>query len=169
MIVIRPAGESDIPAIQEIAQLTWPVTYGPILPSQQLDYMLELIYNKEALKAQFQKGHQFLLATEDDNSVGFASYGLIEKKDDRTVFKLHKIYIDPAQQGKGIGKLLLDRVMAEIKNAGATQLILNVNRFNKARNFYEKLGFSVIAEEDIDIGNGYFMNDYVMGMEVIQK
>jgi diamine N-acetyltransferase len=169
MIVIRPAGESDIPAIQQIAQLTWPVTYGPILPQQQLDYMLELIYSTAALEAQLQKGHHFLLATEEDNNVGFASYGLIEKKENDTVFKLHKIYIDPAQQGKGIGKLLLDKVINEIKQAGATQLILNVNRFNKARNFYEKLGFTVIAEEDIDIGNGYFMNDYVMRIELRQK
>ena len=28
--------------------------------------------------------------------------------------------------------------------------------------FYEKLGFSVVGEEDIDIGQGYFMNDFVM-------
>jgi len=39
-----------------------------------------------------------------------------------------------------------------------------VNRQNNAKNFYEKLGFVVIKEEDIDIGNGYFMNDYVMEM-----
>lgn len=169
MIELRTAGENDIPAIQKIAQSTWPVTYGPILPQQQLDYMLELIYSTEALNAQFQKGHHFLLATEGNNAVGFASYGLIEKKEANTVFKLHKIYIDPAQQGKGVGKLLLDMVINAIKQAGATQLILNVNRFNKARNFYEKLGFTVIAEEDIDIGNGYFMNDYVMGMGLIQK
>ena len=28
--------------------------------------------------------------------------------------------------------------------------------------FYEKLGFQIIKEEDVDIGNGYFMNDYIM-------
>jgi len=32
----------------------------------------------------------------------------------------------------------------------------------KAKNFYEKLGFVVIEEKDFDIGNGHFMNDYVM-------
>jgi ribosomal protein S18 acetylase RimI-like enzyme len=46
------------------------------------------------------------------------------------------------------------------KNAKALQL--QVNRFNKAKEFYEKLGFTVIKTADFDIGNGYFMNDYVM-------
>ncbi|MGZ8545109.1 MAG: GNAT family N-acetyltransferase, partial [Flavisolibacter sp.] len=49
---------------------------------------------------------------------------------------------------------------------GATVLRLNVNRNNSARSFYEKLGFEMIGEEDIDIGNGYFMNDYVMEKKI---
>jgi ribosomal protein S18 acetylase RimI-like enzyme len=49
-----------------------------------------------------------------------------------------------------------------MKTQGATTLQLNVNRNNPAKIFYEKLGFAVLNEEDIDIGNGYFMNDYVM-------
>ena len=44
----------------------------------------------------------------------------------------------------------------------ARSLLLNVNRHNKAISFYKKYGFDIIAEEDIDIGNGYYMNDYVM-------
>jgi ribosomal protein S18 acetylase RimI-like enzyme len=39
---------------------------------------------------------------------------------------------------------------------------LNVNRNNKALGFYQKFGFVILREEDIDIGNGYFMNDYIM-------
>jgi ribosomal protein S18 acetylase RimI-like enzyme len=37
-----------------------------------------------------------------------------------------------------------------------------VNRRNKARNFYEKNGFYVIEEINLDIGNGYVMDDYIM-------
>ena len=42
------------------------------------------------------------------------------------------------------------------------RLHLNVNKFNDAVQFYERAGFVTIKEEDIDIGQGYFMNDYVM-------
>jgi hypothetical protein len=39
---------------------------------------------------------------------------------------------------------------------------LNVNRFNKAVQFYQYLEFTIIKEENIDIGDGYLMEDYVM-------
>jgi hypothetical protein len=45
-------------------------------------------------------------------------------------------------------------------------MILNVNRYNKARFFYEKFGFKIIDEVDISIGNNYFMNDYVMELNL---
>ena len=41
-------------------------------------------------------------------------------------------------------------------------LSLNVNRFNSALTFYEKIGFKIIDEVNVDIGNGYFMEDYIM-------
>ena len=49
-----------------------------------------------------------------------------------------------------------------MKAKGGTTLQLNVNRQNNAKEFYEKMGFAVIGEEDIDIGSGYYMNDYIM-------
>ena len=61
---------------------------------------------------------------------------------------------------------MLDFIINDIKPLQAAQLELNVNRKNKAINFYKKYGFTILKEEDIDIGEGYFMNDYVMGMEV---
>ena len=39
---------------------------------------------------------------------------------------------------------------------------LNVNRFNKAIYFYQKNQFEIVEEVDIEIGNGYLMEDYVM-------
>ena len=42
-------------------------------------------------------------------------------------------------------------------------MFLNVNRHNESSiAFYEKIGFRKVYTEDNDIGNGYFMNDYVM-------
>jgi hypothetical protein len=41
-------------------------------------------------------------------------------------------------------------------------LELNVNRHNPATVFYQKMGFEIVYSEDIDIGQGFWMNDYVM-------
>jgi ribosomal protein S18 acetylase RimI-like enzyme len=90
--------------------------------------------------------------------VGFASYSEVNP----SIYKLHKIYILPNQQGFGIGKQVIDYIIDDIQQRGATALQLNVNRNNPAKNFYEKIGFEVVRSEDGDIGNGYFMNDYIM-------
>lgn len=72
----------------------------------------------------------------------------------------------PQTQGKGYGKVLINAVEAKVMAAGKRILDLNVNRFNKARGFYEKLGFKVLHEEDIAIGR-YWMNDFVMRKPLI--
>ena len=159
-LVIRFADLDDIPTIGYLAQQIWPSTYGEILTPEQLDYMMEMIYSPDSLNEQItQLHHQFLMAELDEEAVGFASYSITE---DEAVYKLHKIYVHPKTQGLGVGRALLDFVIEQILENGASTLRLNVNRYNKARQFYEKLGFSVTKEEDIEIGNGFQMNDYVM-------
>ena len=61
---------------------------------------------------------------------------------------------------------MLDFILSDLKNKKGNRLLLNVNRNNKAVQFYLSLDFSIIKEEDNDIGNGYFMNDYVMERKV---
>ena len=43
---------------------------------------------------------------------------------------------------------------------------LNVNRHNPALGFYEHMGMSKAREGDFDIGNGFYMNDYIMGITI---
>jgi ribosomal protein S18 acetylase RimI-like enzyme len=61
-----------------------------------------------------------------------------------------------------VGKKLIRFIVDDILPAGAETLELNVNRDNKAKDFYETLGFRISREEKIDIGQGYFMDEYVM-------
>lgn len=157
---IVKATEKDIPLIRELTYKVWPQTYKEILSQEQIDYMLNMMYSEESLRKQFQNGHTFILVKEVNEFLAFASYQLIEPN----IYKLHKIYTLPNQQGKGIGKFIINHIANDIKKLGATALRLDVNKHNKAKGFYEKLGFTVIGEKDTDIGNGYFMNDYNMEM-----
>ncbi|WP_295126302.1 GNAT family N-acetyltransferase [uncultured Chitinophaga sp.] len=161
MINIYKTDENGIPFIQHIANNTWPETFGNILSADQISYMLLMMYDQQALLKQMNElGHVFLLARYEGQTVGFASYELNYKGEPN--IKLHKIYILPEMQGKKIGKQLIDEVAFIGRNAGQQALLLNVNRDNNAITFYERSGFTVIGEEDIDIGNGYFMNDAIM-------
>ncbi len=159
-VMIRHADVEDIEIIRSLAYQVWPVTYGNLMSADKLDYVLKLIYSPSALQNQMQQqGHTFLIAELDNEPLGFASFSQIKEDG---VYKLHKIYVRSDIQGKGLGRALINAVTEHIKKFNATTLILNVKRDNNAKTFYEKFGFAVTREEDIDIGNGYFMNDYVM-------
>ena len=159
-ISIRPAELDDNNTIGFLAQQIWPVAYDGIVPPDQLQYMLNLFYSPAALRRQMvDERHQFLLVEQEEEAIGFASWSGTTAPG---VFKLHKLYVLPGQQGKGLGRSMLQFIFGAIGPEGAQILRLNVNRFNKARQFYEKLGFRVVGEEDVAIGNDYFMIDYIM-------
>jgi len=157
--VIRIADKTDIPSITILAHAVWPDTYNSILTEAQIKYMLELFYSHESLEKQFDDGHIFLIALMNAETVGFASYSHGHHKG---IYKVHKLYVHPMLHGKGFGKTMLDNIAQDVRDKGGNALHLNVNRHNRAKSFYERYGFSIIGEEDIAIGEGYFMNDYVM-------
>ena len=161
MITVLPATATDFDTIRSIAHETWPIAYGEILSKAQLDYMLGVFYNDTALKESVsQKRHHFVLANEGNQTLGFASFEWNYDQQKQT--KIHKIYILPSAQGKGVGKALIDYIATEARKQGSLTLCLNVNRFNKAITFYEKMGFSIISEVNIELEHGYLMEDYVM-------
>jgi GNAT superfamily N-acetyltransferase len=161
--VIHIADESELAIVAQLARQIWPVAYGNILSADQIAYMLQLIYSEAALRRQLQEEkQQFIIARLDGEPVGYASWSLIEEPG---VYKLHKLYVVPSCQGKGIGIQMVRYILDQLP-PGATALRLHVNRYNSARYFYEKCGFTIIAQADIPIGEGYFMNDYVMERKI---
>ncbi|HWD90211.1 MAG TPA: GNAT family N-acetyltransferase [Mucilaginibacter sp.] len=161
---IRQATIDDAALIIDLAERTWWPTYSPILEKEQIAFMLDEIYSFEKISSQLKNGTQsYLILEEEGEPVAFAGYS--PREEDPEIYKLHKLYCLPETQGKGYGKILIDEVAQKILDAGKHTLDLNVNRYNKAKNFYEKMGFSVAYEEDIPIGS-YWMNDYVMRKEL---
>ena len=163
MVNIVPATIEHIPAIIEIAEKAWWPAYSEILTPEQIRYMLQTIYAPETLRSQIVNTRQaYLVLTEDAVSVGFASFG--EKREHPGIYKIHKLYVVPQHQHKGYGMALIEHIKAQLTRRNISAVELNVNRFNPARRFYERLGFKIIREEDVPIGP-YWMNDYVMRLE----
>ncbi len=161
MIILETVTTKDIPIIQEIAHTTWFPTFEEILSKEQIKYMLEMMYSTESLTEQIEvKNHIFYLAKENTTNLGFISVELNYQNQPKA--KIHKIYILPNLQGKGIGKILMQKAEDLALENNQKSITLNVNRFNKALNFYENIGYQIIKTEDINIGNGYLMEDFVL-------
>jgi len=164
MYLIRKATADDVETIRGIAEITWWATYGPILEKEQIEFMLDEIYSTRKVASQLTHDTQtYLLLIEGEKPVAFAAYSPREENPD--IYKLHKLYCLPETQGKGYGKILINEVAKNTLAAGKHTLDLNVNRYNKAKDFYEKMGFAIAYEEDVPVGK-YWMNDYVMRKEL---
>lgn len=169
MLLIKQAGLNDINIIHSLAHRTWRVSYKGMISEEQIEYMLKMMYSHESLQYQIEKQeHTFIIAYDDDlpgepgsKAVGFAAF-FPKYKISPAIVRLDKLYVLPNQHGKGIGKKLLDHIIATIKPLDAALLELTVNRNNKALTFYQKLGFTIVSEIDHPIGDGFVMNDYVM-------
>lgn len=156
-----------IPVIRDIALGTWPDTYGQILSGTQMEYMMDMMYSENALENQMLKlGHHFLLIKTHASSSfqGFVSFEYDYKGENKT--KLHKLYVLPDAHGLGFGKILIGKVCDAAREWGNSSVLLNMNRDNKALAFYRHVGFDIIGEEDIDIGDGFLMEDYIFEKQV---
>ena len=162
---IRIADEEDLWQVRELAEQLFPPTYEEFLDRRHINYMMDLFYSPEALVYQLDAGQHFLLLYYEGNPAGYASYTPINEEGD---FKLNKIYLDAGLRGMGLGKLLIYDIIARVKSAGGRTLQLTVSRHNTATGFYEKMGFTLLKEEMLDIGGGYFMDDWVMQYSIEQ-
>jgi diamine N-acetyltransferase len=154
--------ESETGLIADLADRIWHAYYAEFISLQQIDYMLDKFYGQASLLEQIDQGQQFYKIMDSTDVMGFVS---ISQKEDSEFF-IHKFYILPEKHGKHIGSKVMDMLrdlMVKNSKARTTRIRLTVNRQNyKAINFYFKNGFIIEKVEDFDIGNGYFMNDFVM-------
>ncbi len=160
MITIRQAIATDFDIIREIAFQTWPITYGAILSKEQLCFMLNKFYSLEYLNLNAQQNQLFFIISENEIPLGFL--GIEHHFDKKSITKIHKIYVLPDRQRKGIGKSAIDFVVKSALENHSNKVILNVNRFNQAVSFYQKMDFKIVQQIDIAIGNNYLMEDFVM-------
>ena len=139
MFTIRKATTADCALIQKLAQQIFPVTYKDILTPEQTDYMMEWMYSLDNIRKQMEEeGHVYFLAYEECEAAGYVSV----QQQGEDLFHLQKIYVLPYYQGAHCGSFLFREAIKYIKEVhpGPCLMELNVNRHNKALQFYEHMG-----------------------------
>lgn len=160
MYTISKIEKKQLNLVQDLAYQIWPIAYSQILSNEQLTYMLDKFYSIEALMEQLENGQCFFKIEDQGVAIGFLAYELNCKNSNQ--LKIHKIYVLDAYQGKGVGRQLIDFAVETAKKNQQKGVFLNVNKYNKAQFFYKKLGFIIVKDEVIDIGNNFVMDDYVL-------
>ena len=189
--IIR-AGVADIPQIRAMAGVAFPATYAAIITPEQTAYMMQMMYAEEVLRREMTELDVawFIALQEEGTPSGFVSIGRdkshiattppgaaaagggaakAEVATDIPLFHLHKIYVLPCCQRQGLGRRLFHAAIAYAKSeagGGRCRIELNVNRRNKALDFYRREGMHIARTGDFPIGGGFYMNDYIMAVEL---
>lgn len=165
MFTIRKATTEDIPLINKLAWEIFPLTYKNILTKEQTEYMMDWMYSPENLRKQMEEeGHIYYIAYEECEAAGYVSI----QPEGKDLYHLQKIYVLPYFQKSRLGRKLFEQAVSAIKelHPDPCRMELNVNRNNPALGFYEHMGMKKVREGDFPIGNGYYMNDYIMGIDI---
>lgn len=165
MFTIRQATKDDITLIRRLAGEVFPKTYKDILTPEQIMYMMDWMYSADSLWKQMEvEGHIYFLAFCQEDAVGYVSI----QQEEEDLFHLQKIYVLPRYQQAHCGSALFHHVVGYIRSVHPSpcRMELNVNRHNPALHFYHRMGMTPVREGDFPIGNGYYMNDYIMSLDI---
>ena len=151
--------------IRDIAADIWPKTFGSILSAEQIKYMMQMMYAPEVMEKELAEGFHFEIVKIDNLPGGYMVWSPCCEQPDTA--KLHKLYLLQKYHHQGIGSAMLSHVANSLKDSGFKKVKLNVNKYNiPAKKSYLRNGFTVVEAVKIDIGNNFYMDDFVMEKEL---
>lgn len=152
----------DIPIIESLAKEIWTEFFTPIIGEVQVRYMLNKFQSYDAIQKQLNNGVHYYVALLNQEAIGYIAF---EKEED-SVF-VSKLYVKNEHRYKGIGKQLFSFAKTFARFGRKKTIYLTVNKNNQlAITAYKAMGFKNVAESVKDIGDGFVMDDYRMGLEL---
>lgn len=146
-----------------LAAEIWEEHFTPILEPGQVPYMVEKFQSVPAVTKQIQEGYEYRLTVVDGKPAGYTGF----HPDGNGKMFLSKLYVHKDFRGTGLARKAFTYLQERCRKEGLSAIWLTVNRFNTHTiEIYRHFGFTVIREEKADIGNGYYMDDYIMEVPV---
>ena len=135
--------------------LSWQTTYKGLLPDE---FLRNLTVERRAeqwraaLTIHQDTNHIFVAETDEDGIVGFVASGAQREGRKDYTAEILAIYLTKASQGRGLGRLLFEAAVADLRQRGHPSMMLWVMAANPSRGFYERMGGLPIEEKDTELG-----------------
>jgi ribosomal protein S18 acetylase RimI-like enzyme len=153
----------EFEGLEPFAASIWEQHYTPIIGAEQVAFMLNKYQSAEAMFNQFSAGYKYALVIFGGQQAGYFAYDI---KDDKEVF-ISKFYIHKDFRRRGLGRQVIDFIAKEAQAMGCSTMTLSVNKDNSdSIQFYISYGFQTIKAQKVAIGEGFYMDDYVMSCPV---
>ena len=161
--IVRVITIAQIEAVAALAAEIWREHYTPIIGADQVEYMIEKFQSKDAIKHQIDSGdlvYYLLYAARRP-----AGYFAIQVRSDE-VF-LSKLYVARPSRKLGLARMAIDFIKSVAADNCLKRVSLTINKNNReSLAAYERLGFKNEKAVVTDIGNGFYMDDFVLVLPV---
>lgn len=148
--MLRKAKFEDISRIAEIIIFTKRMTYRPIFNNDHVSFNLMQVGPEiDRLRQDGELENIFVF---DDGIVK----AMIKVQNQGEITQISEFFVDPFFQGQGIGKKMLQTVLANHLNCQLDVLDRNV----RAIGFYEHLGFQYTGEKEPFLDSGFYVLKY---------
>ncbi len=156
--------EEELDKVASLAYKIWNQHFVPIIGQEQVDYMVDKFQSVSAMAEQIKSGYEYFYLFEDGRE---RAYLAIVPDHESKKMMISKIYVELESRGKGYGLQLLEFVKKECRHFGFKTIWLTVNRFNHDTiEWYKRHGLLITEEVKADIGNGFYMDDYIMELSI---
>lgn len=158
---IRRIAEDELPTVKRLGNEIWRKCYPGIISEGQIDYMLSVWYQTDAMAREMHvRGTWFaLIEVASHGAIGYLSF---ERYPEGVLF-INKLYVQPEMHGRGIGSAALNWTQERALELNCHSVQLRVNKRNtQAIRAYQRAGFRFVEDVCSDIGSGYVMDDFRM-------
>jgi L-amino acid N-acyltransferase YncA len=140
-IKLRSYQTEDTQAILDI------INYNILNSTALYDYNIRSYeQQKGILEEKVNKNFPVIVAIEDDKVVGFGMYSEFRFREAYKYTVEHSVYVDKDYHGKGIGKLLLQKLIQLAKEQKLHTMIAVIDAENQSSvEFHEKFGFKTVG------------------------
>ncbi len=156
---LRKLSLTDLSLLQELSRRTFTDAFGADNRAEDLDLFLDTAYSLELLSAELSDPrNSFWLYESDEQTAGY----LMVRVGENDCLHVERIYIRTGHQGKGAGKILMEKAVTLAHEAGCNRLRLGVWQQNpRAVAFYQREGFRITGEQSFLVGTD-LQQDWVM-------
>lgn len=169
MIQIRKPNKKDIPALVELAKITFFQSHGHSASTQDIQHYIEQNYTADRFEKELvDPSNLYYLLWSENKLVGYSNIKMNHAHaaiHEENVAKLDRIYLLESHHGLGLGEELLqfNIQLAKTNNQARVWLYTWVEN-KRAIRFYEKKGFKILRKHNFKISATHSNPNWVMGL-----
>jgi GNAT superfamily N-acetyltransferase len=148
-LTYRRYQESDLDAVDQLVRETVNTSYAAVYPPRVVDFFHEY-HDRSVLIEDAASGHTLVVYSGD----------LLVATGTRAGTNVRRVYVRAKWQRRGIGQLIMAEIEAEAAAAGIARLDLSASL--PAKEFYLRLGYEIVSEEDYEVAPGQHLEYYEM-------